>query len=136
VARSAGAPRGSNSRRAERARHLGLRAEDAVVLYLAEHGIAVVARNLRIGRFELDIVAREGPVVAVVEVRARGPTAWTRGFGSLDGKKRQRIRRAGDRLWRARYRMDDTVDRLRFDAASVTFDEEGRAVVEYVKAAF
>jgi len=118
------------------ARSLGVRAEDAVAEYLVARGVAIVARNLRLGRFELDIVMREGPVIAVVEVRARGPTSWTRGFGSLDGKKRLRIRRAGDRLWRDRYKTDATVERLRFDAASVTFDEDGQATVEYVKAAF
>jgi Holliday junction resolvase-like predicted endonuclease len=71
-----------------------------------------------------------------VEVRARGPTSWTRGFGSLDRMKQLRVRHAGERLWRARYKNDASVDRMRFDAASVTFDENGRAVVEYVKAAF
>lgn len=126
----------SSTAKAVRARRFGARAEDAVVEHLVASGVAIVARNLRIGHLELDIVAREGPVVAVVEVRARGPTSWTRGFGSLDGKKRIRIRRAGERLWRDRYKNDASVERLRFDAASVTFDEAGRAMVEYVKAAF
>ena len=107
-----------------------------MVEYLEAQGVAIVARNLRIGRLELDIVARDGPVVAVIEVRTRGPTAWTRGFGSMDGKKRVRIRRAGERLWRDRYKHDASIDRLRFDAASVTFDEASNASVEYVKAAF
>jgi hypothetical protein len=69
-------------------------------------------------------------------VRARGPRSWTRALGSLDWQKRFRVRRAGERLWRARYRHDSTIERLRYDAASVTFDENGRAVVDYVKAAF
>ena len=119
-----------------RARELGARAEVAVAEYLAERGVAIVARNLRIGQLELDIVAREGPVVLVVEVRARGPKSWTRALGSLDWQKRFRVRRAGERLWRARYRHDSTIERLRYDAASVTFDENGCAVVDYVKAAF
>lgn len=122
--------------RSARARELGAEAERAVAEYLSAHGIAIVARNLRVGRLELDIVARDGPVVLVVEVRARGPTSWTRALGSLDWQKRFRVRRAGERLWRVRYRHDASVDRMRFDAASVRFDEEGRAVVDYVKAAF
>lgn len=95
-----------------------------------------MARNLRIGRLEIDIVAREGPVVIVVEVRTRGRTSWTRALGSLNAKKRLRVRRAGERLWRMRYRNDASVERLRYDAASVSFDDDGRVVVEYVKAAF
>ena len=103
--------------------------------HLERSGASILATNLRVGRAELDIVARVGPVVMVVEVRTRGRTSWTSAFGSLDGKKRLRIRRAAERLWKQRYRDDKTVDRLRIDAASVTF-VEGRAVVEYVKAAF
>jgi putative endonuclease len=105
-------------------------------VHLERQGASIVATNLRIGRLEIDIVAREGPVVLVVEVRARGPGAWTRGFGSLAGEKRVRIRRAAERLWQRRYKNDPSAERLRIDAASVTFTEDGEAVVEYVKAAF
>jgi putative endonuclease len=113
----------------------GLSAERVVAEYLSSAGLAIVATNLRVGRLELDIVAREGRVVAVVEVRTRGATAWTSGFGSIDAEKRRRIRRAGERLWQRRYKHDASVDRLRFDAAAVTY-VEGAAVVEYVRAAF
>lgn len=121
--------------RGELARELGARAERVVVGYLERAGITVVATNLRVGRYEIDIVAREGRVIAVVEVRTRGRSSWTTGFGSVDAKKRQSVRRAAERLWRARYRADDSVDRIRIDAASVTF-EDGEPVVEYTRAAF
>lgn len=80
-------------------------------------------------------MARRGPLIAVVEVRTRGAGALTRAFGSLDAAKRQRVRRAGERLWQRRYRHDASVERMRFDAASVTF-VDGVARVEYVAAAF
>lgn len=98
-------------------------------------GASIVATNLRVGHLEIDIVAREGRTILVVEVRARSPNAWTRGFGSLTSKKRTRIRRAAERLWQRRYRHDPSVDRIRIDAASVTLDN-GELHVEYVKAAF
>jgi len=129
------APNPGAKARAERAHALGRRAEAAVVRYLEESGAAIVATNLRIGRLEIDIVARESRVVLVVEVRARGPGAWTRGFGSLAAAKQKRIRQAAERLWQRRYRNDTSVDRLRIDAASVTLSND-EAVVEYVKAAF
>jgi putative endonuclease len=113
----------------------GSRAERAVVDHLVRQGCDIVATNLRVGKLELDVVAREGPVIIVVEVRTRGAGAWTSGFGSIDGKKRMRIRRAGERLWQRRYKNDASAERLRFDAASVTFEGD-RALVEYVKAAF
>ena len=74
-------------------------------------------------------------MIVVVEVRSRGHGAWTSAFGSLDGRKRYRIRLAGQRLWQRRYRNDLSVNRLRFDVASVVFGPEG-PVVEYVEAAF
>jgi len=113
----------------------GVRAEIAVAEFLTSQGIEIVGRNVRLGRLELDIVAREGRVIVVVEVRERGASSWTTGFGSIDAKKRLRIRRAAERLWQRRYKADGTVDRVRIDAASVTYDGE-RAIVDYVKAAF
>lgn len=94
-----------------------------------------MATNLRIGRYEIDLVARSGALIVVVEVRTRGVGAWTTGFGSLDPGKRRRIRLAGERLWERRYARDPSAERMRFDAASVTF-ENGAPKVEYVAAAF
>lgn len=114
---------------------LGEAAERAVTEYLSARGFDIVATNLKLGRLELDVIARHDRLVVVVEVRTRGSGAWTTGLSSIDVKKRQRVRRAGERLWRDRYRNDASVDRMRFDAASVTFDD-GVPVVEYVVAAF
>jgi putative endonuclease len=115
---------------------VGRAAEEVVAAYLVEREFAIVATNLRIGHLELDIVARSGPLIVVVEVRTRGPRAWTTGFGSLDAGKRRRIRTAGERLWQRRYRHDPSAERLRFDAASVRFGEGAPPEVEYVPAAF
>ncbi len=53
------------------ARAVGARAEDAACAYLAADGYAILARNLRLGRGELDIVARKGDITAFVEVKYR-----------------------------------------------------------------
>jgi Holliday junction resolvase-like predicted endonuclease len=74
-------------------------------------------------------------VVAVVEVRTRGPTARTSAFGSMDRGKQLRLRRAGERLWQRRYQNDRSVERLRFDAAGVDLDANPPRI-EYVVAAF
>jgi putative endonuclease len=114
----------------------GSSAEAIVAEYLEQRGFVVVAQNLRLGKLELDVVARRAELIVVVEVRTRGASAWTSGFGSIDAAKRRRIRRAGERLWQRRYKNDASVERLRFDAASVVFDESGRAEIEYAEAAF
>jgi putative endonuclease len=112
---------------------VGARAEQQVAAYLAQAGLEILAVNLRVGRFELDIVARDGEVIAVVEVRARGPGSWLRPLDSVDRKKRERVRRAGERLWRDRFAGDASVARMRFDLAAV--DPETGAI-EIVIAAF
>ena len=102
---------------------------------MSERGFQIVATNLRLQYLELDVVARRDDLIVVVEVRTRSARAWTSGFGSLDGKKRYRVRLAGQRLWQRRYKNDPSVNRLRFDAASVRFGPCG-AEIEYVEAAF
>jgi len=114
----------------------GARAERLVVEYLVGRGFSIVATNLRLGALELDIVARHAELVVVVEVRTRGSTAWETGLGSIGAAKRERVRRAGERLWDRRYRDDTSVERMRFDVASVTWGDDGRPTIEYVEAAF
>ena len=115
---------------------IGATAESAVADYLTRLGYLVLQRNVRVGHYEIDVVARDGRVLVIIEVRFRGPGALTSGFGSLSATKRNRVRRAGERLWHSHYRLDPTIDHMRFDAASVHFDTEGNAHIEYAKAAF
>jgi putative endonuclease len=106
-----------------------------VAEWLVARGFDIVATNLRVGQYEIDVVARSGPLIVVVEVRTRGKSAWTSAFGSLGPAKQRRIRRAGAWLWERRYRHDPSAERLRYDAASVTFVGDV-ANVDYVPAAF
>ena len=95
----------------------------------------MLASNLRVNYLEVDLLVQDGRTLAVVEVRTRSPHSWTSAFGSIDGWKRTRLRRAGERLWRRKYRFSPDVDHIRFDVASVSW-YQGRAQIEYVKAAF
>lgn len=115
---------------------LGRRAEEAVAEWLAARGVEVLAANVRVGRLEIDLVCRDGEVIVIVEVRTRGATSWQRALGSIDERKRQRLRRAGNALWQMRYSREPGTERMRFDAASVRFETNGAVVIEYVKAAF
>lgn len=92
--------------------------------------------NLRLGHLEIDVLARDGSTVVVVEVRLRGRRAWQTALASINTQKRKRLRRAANRLWRDRYRFDTSVKRLRFDAAGVRITPDGQAQIDYVRAAF
>jgi putative endonuclease len=102
--------------------------------YLEAGGAHVLATNLRIACFEIDIVAQEEDTIVIVEVRTRGARSWQTGFESIVPKKARRVRMAGERLWRQRFERDRSVNRMRFDVAVVTFTEVGETLIEYSRA--
>lgn len=98
--------------------------------------MTIVERNQRVSRLELDIVARDGDTIVVVEVRARGPSAWARPLASLDPAKRERIRRAAAILWARRWSRLPGIDRVRFDVVSVDIGSAGQVRLRHLRAAF
>lgn len=115
-------------------RAIGRRAEDAVATFLEAHGYAILARNLRLGVLEIDLVARQGQLVAIVEVRTRGRGSFTGPFASVTAAKRATLLRAAERLWREKLRGMRDVERVRIDVAGVTF-EDGEAKIAYQQGA-
>lgn len=111
---------------------LGARAEALVAARLEQAGFTVLARNARVGRLELDVVARSGRLVVFCEVRARSSDRFMSPAQSIDRGKRERVRRAAA-AWLRGARLGD-VD-VRFDAASVVFDTPGGRL-EYYENAF
>lgn len=114
---------------------LGAFGERMAAGFLEEAGFVILGRNVRVGRLEIDLVARDGPVIAVVEVRVRGPGAWVGPLTSVDPKKRLRVRRAGELLWQRYFKKDPTIERMRFDIVGITIDD-GAPRFEHVRAAF
>lgn len=76
---------------------------------------------MRLGALELDVVARRGPLVVVVEVRTRGVGAYESAFASVSAVKRRRLRTAAAMLWK-RVAADPTIERIRIDCAAVNLD--------------
>jgi putative endonuclease len=95
-------------------------------------GFTIVARNARVGRLELDIVAQSPRLVVICEVRARTHDRLMSPAHTIDRAKVARVRRAGA-LW-LRENSIGRVD-VRFDAAAVIFDTPGGRV-EYYEGAF
>jgi putative endonuclease len=50
---------------------LGKTGEDVAVRYLEEKGYLILERNWRLGRQEIDIIAREGNFIVIAEVKTR-----------------------------------------------------------------
>ncbi len=110
-------------------------AERAAEEHLISKGYEVLARNLRVGRDEIDLLVRLGEVVAIVEVRLRGPGAFEGPLASVDKKKQAKLVRAAERLWRERWSKDPNPPRLRFDVVGVRMDGPN-PTVEHIPGAF
>jgi putative endonuclease len=117
-----------------RAREDGRRAELAVADFVFARGFGILGRNVRLGRLELDVVARRGALVVVVEVRTRGVGAYVGALASVDRAKRRRLLRATEELWRTQLAALEGVERLRIDVAAVSFSGASTRV-EYVEGA-
>jgi putative endonuclease len=61
--------------------------------YLTELGMAVVARNWRCRDGEIDIVALDGDVVVVCEVKTRSGTRFEHPLAAVGPVKAERLRR-------------------------------------------
>jgi putative endonuclease len=117
----------------------GARAEELVARRLAAAGWEILERNARTRYGELDIVARDGPALVFVEVKAgRAGSAFgpERPILAVDARKQRRVRRLAV-AWMAERRGVRPYTQIRFDAVGVTFDRADRVTdVEHIRAAF
>ncbi|NLF94176.1 MAG: YraN family protein [Oligosphaeraceae bacterium] len=102
-----------------RRRHLrlGRQGENAACRMLENAGVEVLCRNYRHGRAEIDIVARDGPVLCFIEVKTRRSRPGVRPAEAVDAGKRRRI------LWCARHYLHAIAApglERRFDIIEVT----------------
>lgn len=72
----------------------GRAAESAAAEFLQGQGLRVVARNLRLRRAEIDLLAWQDDVLVICEVRWRRSPDFGGALGSIDGRKRARLRHA------------------------------------------
>ena len=124
----------TNAEKSAARRLAGRRAENVAVDYLFLRGYIVLAQNLRLGRSEIDIVARRGELIALVEVRSRGRTSFQRGLESIAGAKQKQLLIAAARYAAGPLRTVPGAKRLRIDVASVDLDSRGIRI-EYIEGA-
>jgi len=105
----------------------GAAAEERAFAFLQEHGLKIVARNVRYRVGEIDAVARDGPIWVFAEVRSRRHADAA--AASIGAAKQGRIRRAAQSYPRSRFR--DRWPACRFDVILV--DSQG---IEWLASAF
>ncbi|HEY3279529.1 MAG TPA: YraN family protein [Gemmatimonadales bacterium] len=106
----------------------GLAAEEQAIRYLQSRGWEIAAHRFRVGRIEIDLVARRGPVVAFVEVKARRGEGFGSPLEAITGAKRREIVKAA-RVWVDRCGRPSDI--YRFDCIALTGNK-----LEHVEDAF
>ncbi len=77
---------------------VGREGENLARNYLESIGYEILQRNLRLGHGEIDILARDGDVLVVVEVKTRRSTAFGRAEEQLTAGKLRTLRNLAARV--------------------------------------
>src|SRR5947207_3191247 len=76
----------------------GLAGEEQAIQYLLSRGWHILAHRFRVGHKEIDLIARQGNLVAFVEVKARRGTAFGSPLEAVTGAKRRELVKAAARV--------------------------------------
>jgi len=95
----------------------GLAGEQQAIQYLLSRGWHIVAHRFRVGHTEIDLIVRQGSLVAFVEVKARRGDAFGSPLEAVTGAKRRELVKAA-RVWVDRYGRPSDV--YRFDCIALT----------------
>jgi putative endonuclease len=95
---------------------------------LERQGFTICGRNVRVGRLELDVIARRGALIVVCEVRSRTHGRPVFPAETIGPDKLARIRRA-TAIWLRQHELGGV--HARIDAAAVVFEAKGEPLVEY-----
>ena len=112
---------------------LGAAGEDAVAVWYADAGYAVLARNWRVREGEIDLVARRDTTIVFCEVKTRRGDGFGLPAEAVTHRKQARLRKLAVR-WLAENSARAEI--LRFDVASVMPDGRGAWTVDVLEAAF
>ncbi len=111
---------------------LGQAAEDFAVRYLKKEGFAVIARNYRYQRAEIDIVAQKNQLLVFVEVKARSNDQFGDPETFVSAKQKARVRTAAEH-----YISTNNWDyAIRFDIIAVLQRKGSRREITHFEDAF
>lgn len=109
---------------------LGQLGEECAVQYLQGKGMRILARNVRMRRGEIDIIAREGNTTVFVEVKALGESEDFFPEDHLDQRKIRALRSSCQEYLIANRYSEDTDWRIDLAAVEI-HNETRRATVRY-----
>ena len=96
---------------------IGKRGEDLAAAYLEGQGMTILARNLRLGAHEIDILAREGETLVFVEVKTTRAASFGEPELWVDERKQRQMSEAADAYF---FQQGIEEAECRFDVVAVT----------------
>ncbi len=113
-------------------RELGQRGEAVAAAHLRRSGMQVVARNWRCRQGELDVVARSGDELVVVEVKARSSLAQGHPAEAVTPAKAARLRRLSSAFLAAHPELAGVAS-VRVDVVAVVFRPGRPALLQHLR---
>jgi putative endonuclease len=111
---------------------LGRFGEDLAARYLVEHGLVIVDRNWRCDIGEIDIVARDGDVLVICEVKTRGGVGYGDPLEAITPAKAGRLRLLAAR-WLGSHEVRPSA--VRFDYVGIVRPRDGSVRVDHLTGA-
>jgi len=105
--------------------------EDEAARFLESHGLSLLARNVRVGGGELDLVAEDGGTVVFVEVKWRRDASRGAPAEAVTPLKRRKLLSAA-RGWLAE-NPSSAPREVRFDVVAI---EGGAGKIDWIRGAF
>ncbi len=110
---------------------LGRAGEDRATAYLRARDYEILDRNWRCSLGEIDIVARRGLALCIVEVKTRSGLGFGHPFDAIDERKRRRLWHLAI-AWAAAHRDAARGRELRLDVIAIVGADPAAGAVEHL----
>jgi putative endonuclease len=107
----------------------GLAGEREAIAFLTACGWQIEAHRFRLGRHDLDLVARRGHLVVFIEVKTRRSHVCGTPLEAVSRRKQSTIAKVAS-LWRLRHGRPE--DEYRFDLVAIHDLGKGRYTIEHL----
>ncbi len=112
----------------DRRQRLGRRGEEIAAAYLQAQGYTILARNLRCGRGEIDLLAARDGALVFVEVRARRSSRVLAPEETVTPRKQARLLAAAERYLQEHPESPET---WQFDLIAIEGDPDRQPVITH-----
>ncbi len=109
---------------------LGKSGEDIATEYLVQKGYKILERNWRLGKNEIDIIARDGDFVVIVEVKTRSSNLFAEPETAVTRDKQRILVRAANAFMNFRKQKGE----VRFDVMAILIQPASQQVNHIVDA--